>query len=342
MSKTRKIASLETARVLAFLAVVLIHSQFLMSLNLGDSGEPWFGYIVNQLARFAVPLFFLISGYLIQPKLYSSPFPTASQYALPLMRLWLIWSVIYLLVPFNLGIVVEQGYLTERQGYWDSLMVNPLNSILEGGLVHLWFLPSLVMAVYIIAFAVSSKKAQWVLVIGALLYLYGLMGGSYQVLTGIEAPVFTRNGPFFSLLMVSLGCEIRSRSIRLDSGNAIKVMLVGLMVHFAEASVLHHLGYKFSLNDYLVGTVMWAVGFFLWLLANPGWGNGLFVSKIASRVLPLYVAHLLVIIAMFNVCGILGLNGLLKDMVVLVGALALSYRLVCLLERTPLSFMVRR
>ncbi|MGR5219206.1 acyltransferase [Vibrio parahaemolyticus] len=342
MSKTRKIASLETARVLAFLAVVLIHSQFLMSLNLGDSGEPWFGYIVNQLARFAVPLFFLISGYLIQPKLYSNPFPTASQYALPLMRLWLIWSIIYLLVPFNLGIVVEQGYLTERQGYWDSLMVNLLNSILEGGLVHLWFLPSLVMAVYIIAFAVSVKKAQWVLVIGALLYLYGLMGGSYQVLTGIEAPVFTRNGPFFSLLMVSLGCEIRSRNIRLDSGNAIKVMLVGLSVHFAEASALHHLGYKFSLNDYLVGTVMWAVGCFLWLLVNPDWGNGLFIAKIANRVLPLYVAHLLVIIAMFNVCGILGLSGLVKDMVVLVGALVLSYRLVCLLERTPLSFMVRR
>jgi surface polysaccharide O-acyltransferase-like enzyme len=342
MSKTRKIASIEMARLIAFLAVVLIHGQFLMSIEVGTAGEPWLGYIGNQLARFAVPLFFLMSGYLIQPKLYSKPFETASQYSIPLIRLWLIWSVISLVMPFNLGTVMEQGYLTERQGYWDSLMINPLNSILEGGLVHLWFLPALVMAVYIIAFAVSLKNVQWILVFASLLYLYGLLGGSYQVMSGHEAPVFTRNGPFFSLLLVSLGCEIRRLNIKLNSRDAIKVMLVGLMVHFFEASVLHQLGYEFSLNDYLAGTVPWAVGCFLWLLANPNWGNYPFVSKISNRILSLYVVHLLVIIVMFNVCGILGLNGLSKDIVVLVGTLALSYSLVCLLERTPLSFMVKR
>jgi len=79
---------------------------------------PWIGYILNQTSRFAVPLFFLISGYLIQPKLVSSPWETIINYSKPLLRVWVVWSIICLALPFNLARVEELGYLGERQGYW--------------------------------------------------------------------------------------------------------------------------------------------------------------------------------------------------------------------------------
>lgn len=136
------IASLELGRVVAILAIIGLHCQMALSYALIDE-VPWVGYVLNQAARFAVPLFFLISGYLIQPKLTRSPWSTLTSYSKPLLKVWLAWSVISLLMPFNLGKVMEVGYLAEREGYWGFLMSTPLNSLFEGGLVHLWFIPAL-------------------------------------------------------------------------------------------------------------------------------------------------------------------------------------------------------
>ena len=73
------------------------------------------------------------------------------RYSKPLLKVWLAWSIISLLMPFNLGKVMEVGYLAEREGYWGFLMSTPLNSLFEGGLVHLWFIPALICAVAILA-----------------------------------------------------------------------------------------------------------------------------------------------------------------------------------------------
>ena len=129
MTTKKKIASLEFARIIAMLAIIGLHCQ--MALSYWQWGEvPWVGYIINQMSRFAVPLFFLISGYLIQPKLSTNPIKTLKSYAKPLIRIWVVWSVICLVVPFRWQTVYEVGYLAERQGYWDYLMQSPINSLL--------------------------------------------------------------------------------------------------------------------------------------------------------------------------------------------------------------------
>ncbi|ENM1126858.1 acyltransferase family protein, partial [Vibrio parahaemolyticus] len=168
MATNRKIASLEFARIIAMVAIVGLHCQMALTYWQWD-GVPWVGYLLNQLARFAVPLFFLISGYLIQPKLSSNPLETLANYAKPLMKIWLVWSVISLLMPFQWQVVAEAGYLAERQGYWGYLASAPLNSLLEGGLVHLWFIPALVIAVAIIACLVRIGMTQLLLPTAVLL-----------------------------------------------------------------------------------------------------------------------------------------------------------------------------
>lgn len=75
---SQRIASIELGRVIAILAIIGLHGQ--MALTYWQINDvPWIGYILNQTARFAVPLFFLISGYLIQPKLVSSPWGNRHQ-----------------------------------------------------------------------------------------------------------------------------------------------------------------------------------------------------------------------------------------------------------------------
>ncbi len=58
MATNRKIASLEFARIIAMVAIVGLHCQMALTYWQWD-GVPWVGYLHNQLARFAVPLFSL-------------------------------------------------------------------------------------------------------------------------------------------------------------------------------------------------------------------------------------------------------------------------------------------
>ncbi|MEZ8373372.1 acyltransferase [Vibrio cyclitrophicus] len=332
----QRIASIELGRVIAILAIIGLHGQ--MALTYWQINEvPWIGYVLNQAARFAVPLFFLISGYLIQPKLTASPWTTFINYSKPLLKVWLVWSIICLVMPFNLAKVEELGYLGERQGYWGFLMNTPLNSFLEGGLVHLWFLPALMFAVLIIALMVEMKLDKLLLPTAILLYVYGVLAGSYTSLTDLSAPFFTRNGPFFSTLMVTLGFLIRQHQWKVSSTKALGFLAIGMFIHFAEAAWLTNFDVGFNMIDFLFGTTLWGVGVFMWLLANPNIGNYAWVRSISNRMLGIYVSHLLVIIVLFNVCGILGITEIGKDITVFFGTFILSFMLVSGIEKTPLQ-----
>lgn len=338
---SQHIASIELGRVIAILAIIGLHGQMVLTYWQIDE-VPWIGYVLNQTARFAVPLFFLISGYLIQPKLAASPWTTFINYSKPLLKVWLAWSIICLVMPFNLAKVEEFGYLGEREGYWGFLMSTPLNSFLEGGLVHLWFIPALVCAVLIIALLVELKLNKLLLPIAIALYGYGVLAGSYATLSGLEAPFFTRNGPFFGTLMVTLGFLIRQNQWKVSSTKALVLLALGMLIHFAEAAWLTTFDVGFNMNDFLFGTALWGMGVFMWLLANPNMGNYAWVRAISNRMLGIYVSHLLIIIVLFNVCGVFGITELAKDVTVFFGTVLLSFGLVVGIEKTPLRRVLLR
>jgi surface polysaccharide O-acyltransferase-like enzyme len=336
-NKSEKITSFEFARVIALLAVISIHGQLFMDYGyIGE--EPWLNFITNQAARFAVPLFFVIAGYLIYPKLNASPYTTAKNYSTPLMIIWFIWSLICLALPFNLGVVAEHGYLAERTGYWGYLMQAPLNSLFEGGLVHLWFIPSLVIAVFMIAWFVDNKCRSLMLPFAVIFYIYGLAAGSYNVLTEMETPIFTRNGPFFSFLMVAIGFEARRHQWRMSAGKALLLAAAGMAIHFAEAYYLHGHGQAFNLNDFLLGTSIWGAGLMFFLLAKPNLGKHPIWLSLGKWVLPIYVIHLLVTIYMTYIVAILGVETVAADAIVFFGTIIGSVILMFIIEKTPLSF----
>ncbi|RTZ17731.1 fucose 4-O-acetylase [Vibrio aquaticus] len=331
----KKIISIEFGRVVAICAIIAMHCQMFISYWQYD-GTPWLGYVFNQATRFAVPLFFLISGYLIQPKLIVDPTTTLKQYLSPLLKIFLVWSAICLAMPFNLGTVTEAGYLAERQGYWGYLAQTPLNTLFEGGLVHLWFIPALMCAAAITALLSKLNKIDLLIPLAFTLYVYGVLAGSYQGLTEFWSPIFTRNGPFFSTLLFAIGFTIRQKNIQATARQALTLALLGFAMHFAEALLLNQFEQPFNANDFLFGTVLWGTGCFMWLLAKPTLGENRWLTKQSKYVLPMYVAHLPMIIVMMNVSGILQLSGFSKDMTVLFGAFVFTYLVVRLVEKTPL------
>jgi len=71
-----KIASLEFARVLSKLAIIIIHAKLFMEYPLINE-QPLLGNVANQISRFAVPFSLIVSGFLIYPKLINAPLTTA-------------------------------------------------------------------------------------------------------------------------------------------------------------------------------------------------------------------------------------------------------------------------
>lgn len=341
MKKPHKIASLELGRLFALFAIIALHSQIFMTYLLVDD-VPVFGYAFNQLTRFAVPFFFILSGYLIQPKLSTSPFNTLKHYSSPLIKIWLVWSLLCLAMPFNWQRVATDGYLAERTGYWNWLTQNPLNALMEGGMVHLWFIPALVIAVAITAIIIHFNKSSLLIPVAVILYAYGVMGGSYQTLTEVWTPFFTRNGPFFSTLMVVIGFELRRRNISLSSTKSLLLLIVGLIIHFSEAYWLTKFDIPFNLHDFLIGTPLIGIGLFLFLLSKPNLGNHPITFKLSKHVLGIYVCHLLFIVVFLNITGMMGLTLAMRDFVIVFGTATLSILFVLGVNKTPLKRVLFR
>ena len=340
-AQSRKIASLELGRIISMLAIVVLHSHIMLSGPLFND-TPWFGYIIDQLMRFAVPFFFITSGYLIAPKLTQTPFRTLKNYSLPLLKIWVIWSIICLLMPFNWEVLATQGYLAERSGYWGWLMQNPLNTLLEGGLIHLWFIPGLIFAVGIVALCVHYNLTRLLPLIAIILYVYGLAGGSYVKLTEIWTPFFTRNGPFFSTIMVWIGFEIRTRNFSLSFKAATMLALTGLAIHFAEAVWLSGYDVPFNSHDFLLGTPIWGMGLFMLLLNKPHLGDHPLVYGLGDKVLGIYVAHMPIFIILYNLADTCHVAGIAKDITMVFGTCAITLLMIGLLARTSMQKVLLR
>ncbi|HHQ4711919.1 TPA: acyltransferase [Aeromonas veronii] len=342
-----RISSIECGRVLAILAVMTIHvSPFANPFNpalWGSGSWLWLSGTINQLCRFAVPLFFLCAGYFLQPRLSrEAPLTVAWRYCHPLLRLWLVWSLVYLLVPFNPLDAVQQGYLASLHGQWQFQLGDPLNGWLVGGMIHLWFLPALIMAVTLQALCYRLGRPALALWLGLGLYLLALLGGSYaKPLLGAEWPLLTRNGPFFSLLFVALGALLRQRQWQPDTRTGWQLLLAGVALYGCEAWALQHFAaVPLTRHDFLLGSLPWAIGLFGLLLANPEWGKGSWLERQATKVLGIYCLHMMLVVWLF-VLGPQGASILweIAKVPLLLGSSLLAYRLLAAL---PLAHRLLR
>ncbi|MDF5425862.1 fucose 4-O-acetylase, partial [Vibrio parahaemolyticus] len=107
--------------------------------------------------------------------------------------------------------------------------------------------------------------------------------------------------------------------------------------HFGEAYWLMQHDIAFNSHDFLFGTVIWAVGVFMWLLAHPHFGDMPRVFKLSPCVLGIYVSHLLIIIVMMNVAEFIGLQHLAKDVFIYPATIVATILLVKAIDASPLK-----
>ena len=301
--KAGRIASLDAFRVVAILGVICIHtSPFLPARGFRGPVFEGLWIAIQELSRGAVPFFFITCGYFLGAKLRQGapPWPTCLRYCARLAGIVAFWSLIFCLLPMASDEPAGGGYAQFVYSRISLIWRHPIATLSTGTMYHLWFLPALCCAVVILAPLVAAGRTTTLMLLGAGIYIAGLLLGPYAVLLGHPPRAWVRDGPIFSLLLVSIGYCLSSGRFRLDPFQAMVMALAGLALQAAETLLLWRcFGQSPIGHDYLVGTVPFAVGEVMLLLALPDLARGSALPRMGKYALGAYAGHVIFIDA-FN------------------------------------------
>lgn len=256
---------------------------------------------LNQLARFAVPFFFIISGYFYGKKIIGGncPLETARKTTIKLLILFLGWSVIYL-TPYNLSTIPELGLLGPiKVVYWNlsTLLSEPVSLIFEGTKVHLWFLPSLIMCTLISGFLFKFGYKKSLVILASLLFIFGIFAKSYSNTEfGFSISFNTRNGPFFGLILFVTGIYLSKKP---TNSNCLfigsLVFLFGVILHFSEIVYLTKVHGESLFQDYVFGTYFMGLGAAMISLSNSKLLSNELFANAGKMTLGIYASHFIYI-----------------------------------------------
>lgn len=297
-----RIKSIDIMRVLAVFGVVALHTQPFRGPQYFGTPYMFLSYFIDQFFRFAVPFFFVASGYFFGKKLQShiSVNVLFFRYFKRLFTIFVLWSIVYAVIPQEwLALKLKYGsfdafYWPYISGLAKWIRDNPLIFVMQGTRGHLWFLVSLIISLFILTVFISLNWQRHILFFSIILYVTGLLGGAYSNTPfGINIHFDTRNGPFLGTFPTVLGWWLSQKEAPSASAAAL-LTLGGFALHIAEMVVLRQF---FSLEappEYLIGTVFFGLGIFCLALAYPDMGHSSFLQSLGKFTLGVYCSHILI------------------------------------------------
>lgn len=183
------LTGLDLTKLIAAIMIVLLHSGIIYTYSY--SVDLWF---TNVVTRWAVPFFFMASGYFMPANLSK-----LIRYVIRILLWYVIWTLLY--IPL-LGV--------EWNGIWSKVF--PANTVV----VPFWYLPALLASLVLVYLGKKVFRGNYtiLLLIAVLFYLGALLGDAYSGLWP-DNPLYqlnnqiwgggTRNGFLFGTLFVCLG-----------------------------------------------------------------------------------------------------------------------------------------
>lgn len=282
MTQPSRNASLDALRVLSLFGIVTLHVA-----GGGFADNKPLGFVVDELSRFAVPVFFLMSAYFWKDADLASPLRLAGKVARRVMPAFAI------ILALTIALRLLEGGRPGFEATPDGLLL----LLWSGGpAFHLWFLPALVLGSAIVATLIKLTGLRWTLVIALVLYLAGTIIGAYsKPLFGHGFPFWMdRNGLFFAPVFLVAGIVFRRHRAAL-AGWPIPAIIAALVafaaLHLAEGYFVvgrYALGHDYSLATLGYGLSV-AILFMRIELTSPIW------STLGQATFGAYLIHLLVL-----------------------------------------------
>lgn len=319
---------------IAALMVVAIHTSPLESVNkLVDF------ILTRELARIAVPLFFMITGYftLQSSKLFFG--------IKKLLSMYLGVTILYLPVQIYRYLPLDQVSVYE-------VIKNVLKAFFfDGTYYHLWYMPAVIEGLLIVYF-LQKLGRKTALLITSVLYVIGLLGDSYygfisqfSIFRNTYDWIFrymthTRNGIFFAPIFLLLGFELSRVHINQKS-KALRCFLLWVFLLIMEGLLLHFAGWQ--KHDSMYISLPFCMFFlFLYLTADR---NNTYVSFLSDKwkngPMLLYFIHPYSILIIRGFVKVTGLSFLLDisplyyiavlsiSMIIVIGFMLWQQREIC-------------
>ena len=286
-------ASLDALRVLSLLGIVILH----VAAGGFHDNRP-LGFVLDELSRFAVPVFFILSACFWKPDELAAP----GRLVLRVLR--------RVGVPFVAWVAIMLAWqLVTTPGRQVDLSPGGLALIAwtGGPAFHLWFLPALIVGTAIVAFGLRYLGRRATAVLALVLFLLGTCVGAYgPVLLERGFPFWMdRNGVFFAPVFLVAGVLMRQHAEAVKAlplpalAAAVAVFALGQLAEGYFVVPRYPMGHDFSLSTLGYGVSV-ALLFMRFDLRWPAW------SVLGRATFTAYLAHLLVLGVLVDRLGLGG------------------------------------
>ncbi len=250
MRGKKQFAAIDIARYISALLVVCIHVYPFVGIS-----ETFNTYFIQTVCRLAVPFYFTVSGYFFFRKWSKDESENEHHfrhYIVRIGKLYLIWSVIYL--PYTIWNYASAGF-----SFMD-IFSYIRDFFMTGSYYHLWFLPSLIVGMFIVYECYRRKGLSFTLKISLILYLIGYVINVYapiwentpyvSILYGFftKTIVTARNGLFFGPIYLALGLLL-ARTRRLKVKASLSAFLISFILLCLEVTLYIRLGIMYDLSS---------------------------------------------------------------------------------------------
>ncbi len=269
--KKQRTLGIDAFRLAAALSVVFVHVGYF------EGFPPFVGVEIRLLGRWAVPFFFIVSGYFIAAYLRKDPSKVAFQAAksAALLAIASILMIPLLFLRFGGAVALDE--------------LLSLEILTSGTYFHLWFLSSMAFGLFVFygLAAVGLGRFAFLVVIASL----GLMVFNTYHPGGNPFVKLARYLMCFPFLYC--GMIIRWKDWKPGILKAIALVLIGILLENVEAAALWKLfGKSPSGHNFLIGTIPFSLGMFFLSMRVPVGEKFAFISKWGAIFsLGIYIFH---------------------------------------------------
>ena len=219
--------------------------------------SPAFNLIfIASLCRIAVPFFFIASAFF-----FFKGKRDLKHYLKRVLWLYLVWTLIY--SPFILRSLMQSTNIAL------SLLRLLIDLFVNGSYYHLWFLPALMLGMYLTDKIERKWGLKTLVMISLVLYFIGYLINIYGYHLNIGLinnylDVFetSRNGIFFGLPYLTIGALLakKKEDLRFD----LLGFALSIIVFILEVATYFYLGYLNSLSSMYLS--LWPLSYFFFAL----------------------------------------------------------------------------
>lgn len=235
-----RITGIDILRLLAASCVISLHVGYFHAL-----GE-YIGMTVRLLARWAVPFFWLVTGYFLSKK-NDDKYRTVK----PILRLVIVFVVASILfIPLD----IEEKGLVEAIAYC-------LNSdlLFRGTYGHLWFISSTILGLLFVLLSDGLRLKVLLPAAATISLTLYLILGAYNPFESLGTVSIARH--FASIAFIYMGMLLSTRKLKMNFSWLL--VAVGIALQFIEAYALSQImGKDPAEQRLLIGTIPYCIGMF--------------------------------------------------------------------------------